>query len=114
MSYPSFEGSEAQPERAGESGPTGVTERPRASQNPAAMRVRVSNPAFTDELTEHLRSRSDAVVEKISADELEVSLVGSLDASTMQMEIYLRIRAWESAREAKGVSVDVIPSAEPS
>jgi hypothetical protein len=41
-----------------------------------------------------------------------VSLVGSLDASTMQMEIYLRIRAWESGADGKGVSVEVIPSAE--
>jgi hypothetical protein len=78
------------------------------------MRVRVSDPVFTDELAEHLRSRSDAIVERTSEGELEVSLVGSLDVATMQMEIYLRIRAWESAREGEGVSVDVIPSAEPS
>jgi hypothetical protein len=78
------------------------------------MRVRVSDPAFTDELAEHLRSRSDAIVDKIAEDELEVSLVGSLDVSTMQMEIYLRVRAWESATEGGGVSVDVIPSVEPS
>ena len=73
------------------------------------MRVRVSDAAFTDKLAEHLGSRSDAIVEKVAQDELEVSLVGSLDASTMQMEIYLRIRAWESG-DGKGVSVEVIPS----
>jgi hypothetical protein len=76
------------------------------------MRVRVSDPAFTDDLAEQLRSRSDAVVEKISEDELEVSLVGSLDVATMQMEIYLRIRAWEAAAEEAGVTVDVIPATE--
>ncbi len=74
------------------------------------MRVRVSDTAFTDELAEHLRSRRDTIVEKIAEDELEVSLVGSLDASTMQMEIYLRIRAWESGADGKGVSVEVIPT----
>jgi hypothetical protein len=74
------------------------------------MRVRVSNTAFTDELAEHLRSRRDTIVEKIAEDELEVSLVGSLDASTMQMEIYLRLRAWESSADGKGVSVEVIPT----
>jgi hypothetical protein len=76
------------------------------------MRVRVSDAAFTDKLAEHLGSRSDAIVEKVAGDQLEVSLVGSLDASTMQMEIYLRIRAWESGADGKGVSVEVIPSAE--
>jgi hypothetical protein len=76
------------------------------------MRVRVSDPAFTDALAEQLRSRSDAVVEKISEDELEVSLVGSLDVATLQREIYLRIRAWEAAADEAGVSVDVIPPTE--
>lgn len=76
------------------------------------MRVRVSEPSFTDELAEHLGSRHDTIVEKIAADELEVTLVGSLDVSTMQMEIYLRIRAWESAAKVEGLTVDVIPSAE--
>jgi len=78
------------------------------------MRIRVSDPASTDDLAEQLRSRSDAVVERVSEDELEVSLVGSLDLATMQMEIYLRIRAWEGAAEREGVRVDVIPSAGPS
>ena len=73
------------------------------------MRIRVSDPTFTEKLAEHLGSRSDAIVEKIAEDQLEVSLVGSLDASTMQMEIYLRIRAWESGADGKGVSVEVIP-----
>jgi hypothetical protein len=87
----------------------GGADRPRIQRS---MRVRVSDPAFTDDLAEELRSRSNAVVEKISEDELEVSLVGSLDVATMQMEIYLRIRAWEAAAEEAGVSVDVIAPTE--
>ena len=73
-----------------------------------AMRVRVSDAAFTDEVAEFLRSRPDSVVEKIATDELEVSLVGSLDPSAMRMEIYLRVRAWESTAQDQNVRVEVI------
>lgn len=72
------------------------------------MLVRVSDSDFTDELAEFLRSRPDTIVEKVGDDELEVSLVGSLDPSTMQMEIYLRVRTWESTAEDQGVRVEVI------
>jgi hypothetical protein len=82
--------------------------------DPSAMRVRVSQTACLDELAEHLRSRSDTIVERIAEDELEVSLVGSLDASTMQMEIYRRIREWESGADRSGVKVEVIPSIGPT
>ena len=79
-----------------------------------AMRVRVSNPAVTDALAEHLRSRSDAIVDKIARDELEVSLIGSLDTTTMQMEIYLRVRAWESSLDRKDVTVEVVGPSSPT
>jgi len=72
------------------------------------MLVRVSDSGFTDELAEFLRSRPDTVVEKVADDELEVSVVGSLDPSTMRMEIYLRVRAWESSTQNEGVRVEVI------
>jgi hypothetical protein len=72
------------------------------------MLVRVSDTEFTDELADFLRSRPDAIVEKIADNELEVSLVGSLDPATMQMEIYLRVRAWESGTRDQGVRVEVI------
>jgi hypothetical protein len=78
------------------------------------MRVRVSDTACLDGLAEHLRSRSDTIVERIAEDELEVSLVGSLDASTMQMEIYRRIQAWESGVDRSDVKVEVIPSIGPT
>jgi len=76
---------------------------------PRAMRVRVSDTEFTDELAEFLRARPDAIVQKIADNELEVSLVGSLDPSTMHMEIYLRVRAWESTAQDRGGRVEVIP-----
>jgi len=106
MSYPSFEGVENQP-----NGRANLDQR---AFRRDVDRPSVSDPASTDDLAEQLRSRSDAVVERVSEDELEVSLVGSLDLATMQMEIYLRIRAWEGAAEREGVRVDVIPSAGPS
>jgi hypothetical protein len=107
---PSFEGQERAP-----SDQANLVERLAARDtdcldDPSAMRVRVSQTACLDELAEHLRSRRDTVVERIAEDELEVSLVGSLDASTMQMEIYRRIRAWESGADRSGVSVEVVPS----
>jgi len=114
MSYPSFEGVENQPNGRANLDQRAFrrdVDRPRIRRS---MRIRVSDPASTDDLAEQLRSRSDAVVERVSEDELEVSLVGSLDLATMQMEIYLRIRAWEGAAEREGVRVDVIPSAGPS
>lgn len=72
------------------------------------MLVRVSDSDFTDELAEFLRSRPDTIVEKVADDELEVSLVGSLDPSTMQMEIYLRVRTWEATAKNQGVRVEVV------
>jgi hypothetical protein len=75
---------------------------------PRRMLVRVSDSGVTDGLAEFLRSRPDTVVEKVADDELEVSVVGSLDPSTMRMEIYLRVRAWESSTQNQGVRVEVI------
>ncbi|MBA2360989.1 MAG: hypothetical protein H0V79_08675 [Actinobacteria bacterium] len=72
------------------------------------MRVRVSDTEFTEELAEFLRASPDAIVDQIADDELEVSLLGSLDASTMPMEIYLRVRAWESTARDRGGGAEVI------
>lgn len=75
---------------------------------PWAMRVRVSDTEFTDELAEFLSASLDTIVEKIADDELEVSILGSLDPSTMRMEIYLRVRAWESTAQDRGIRVELI------
>jgi hypothetical protein len=70
------------------------------------VRIRVDDPALLPDLLEHLRSQIDAVVDVVSADELEVSLLGSYRLEAMRMELYLRIRAWEAARA--GATVELV------
>jgi hypothetical protein len=60
------------------------------------MRLRVSNPALIPDLLKFLRSRVDVVAEEVSDDEVDVSLVGSYNADAMNIELYLRVRAWVS------------------
>lgn len=71
------------------------------------MRIRVSDAAVADELIEFLESRVDAIVERLNNRELQVSLLGSYNRDAMRMELYLRIRAWESARRAAGAQVEI-------
>lgn len=68
------------------------------------MRVHTDSPAHAGDLAEFLRSRIDAVVSRVGDDELEVSLLGSLAADAMRLELYLRIRAWEAARGTPGAA----------
>jgi hypothetical protein len=72
------------------------------------MRLRVSNPALIPELLEFLRSRADVVAEEVSDDQVDVSLVGSYNADAMQMELYLRVRAWEAGRRSSDVVVEIL------
>jgi hypothetical protein len=72
------------------------------------MRLRVSNPALIPDLLEFLRSRVDVVAEEVSDNEVDVSLVGSYNADAMNIELYLRVRAWEAGRRSTGVEVELI------
>ena len=71
------------------------------------MRIRVNDASAADDLIEYLESRAETIVERVDDRELEVALLGSYNADAMQMELYLRIRAWESARRASGVQVEI-------
>jgi len=71
------------------------------------VHIRVTDSAAVDDLVEFLESRADAVVERVAPRELEASLLGSYNDDAMQMELSLRIRAWEAAQHAKGVRVEV-------
>jgi hypothetical protein len=71
------------------------------------MRIHVSDAAAADELIEYLESRSEAVVKRLNDHELQVCLLGSYNQDAMRMQLYLRIRAWESARRATGVQVEI-------
>ncbi|HET7354714.1 MAG TPA: hypothetical protein VFJ11_11800 [Gaiellaceae bacterium] len=48
------------------------------------------------------------MVEQLSDDEIEVTLLGSYQEDALRMELYLRLRAWEAAHHASGVHVEII------
>ena len=64
------------------------------------MRIRLDDPTRLPELVEFLETRTDAVVNVIGDDTVEVTLLGSFAVDAMRMELYLRIRAWEAAHGA--------------
>ncbi len=72
------------------------------------MRVRIDSTELLDELMAFLEEDADAVVQSVSDDELEVSLLGSRNTEAMRMELYLRVRAWEAGRQAEGAHVDIV------
>lgn len=73
------------------------------------MRIRTDTPEHAEDLAEFLQSRVDAVVSRIEDDELEVSLLNSMAGAAMRLELFLRIRAWEVARDAAGSAELVDP-----
>ena len=72
------------------------------------MRVRIDSTELLDDLMAFLEEDADAVVQSVSADELEVSLLGSRNTEAMRMELYLRVRAWEAGRQSTGAHVDIV------
>lgn len=64
------------------------------------MRLRLSNPDLIPELLEFLESRVDVVTKRVSANEVELSLLGSYHHEVEQMTIELLLRAWDAARSA--------------
>lgn len=61
------------------------------------MRVKLSNPALLRGLLAEFAFDANVVVTQLSEDEVEVSFLGSLNASAQQMETELRMRAWLAA-----------------
>ena len=61
-----------------------------------------------DDLVEFLRADASAVVERVSDNEVEVTLLGSYQEAALRMEVFLRLRAWEAAQGAGGASVEII------
>jgi hypothetical protein len=72
------------------------------------MRIRLSSADLMGELVRFLRAEPSAVVEQVSDDEVEISLLGSYQEDALRMELYLRLRAWEAAHRASGVQVEII------
>ena len=74
----------------------------------AGMRVRIDSTELLDELMAFLEEDADAVVDAVSPDELEVSLLGSRNIDAMRMELYLRVRAWQVGGRAARAHVDIV------
>lgn len=72
------------------------------------MRLRLSSADLLGELMEFLRAEPSAVVEQVSADEIEVTLLGSYRQDALRMELFLRLRAWEAAHSTSGVRVEIL------
>ena len=61
------------------------------------MRVKVSDRELLRGLLAEFALDPNVVVTQLAADEVEVSFLGSLNASAQQMETELRLRAWLTA-----------------
>jgi hypothetical protein len=72
------------------------------------MRLRLSSADLLDELIEFLRAKPSAVVDQVSDDEVEVTLLGSYRQDALRMELFLRLRAWETAHRTSGVRVEIL------
>jgi hypothetical protein len=60
------------------------------------MRIRISNDELLPDLFEYLRVQVDVVVDQVAPDQLEANILGyGLEGA--QMELDLRLRAWQSA-----------------
>lgn len=60
------------------------------------MRIRAAADEL-NELLEFLRSQPDLVFDVVGPETVEVSLLGSYSAESMELEVALRWRAWEAA-----------------
>ena len=68
---------------------------------PAAVKVRVDDPALLPDLVSVLLGRVDTVVTRTGDDLLEVSLLGSRNPEADVAELEARLQAW-----GRGASVD--------
>jgi|GEM_PF-6811861 len=61
------------------------------------MRIRLSDAGQLERLLAFLEFDPNVVVTQLGADEVEVSFLGSLNASAQVMESELRLRLWLSS-----------------
>jgi len=75
---------------------------------------RVSDPTVLPDLLEELVARRDCLAEVIGPDSLRVSVLGSYNTDALELEVELRIRAWQAAQSARGLDVDIDIEIDPS
>jgi hypothetical protein len=66
------------------------------------MRLRLRDPHLVPDLVQFLEVRLEVVVEQISENEVELSLIGSYNREAQRMTVDLLLRAWEAGRDAPG------------
>jgi hypothetical protein len=69
------------------------------------MRVKVGDPALIRGLQQYFAFDPTVIVTQIADDEVEVSFLGSLNATAQHMQTELRLRAWISAHPDAIVTV---------
>jgi hypothetical protein len=69
--------------------------------------IRVNGALGVRLLLAHLLESPDVVAEVTGPNTLNVRIMGSYRTEAMQMELTLRLRAWEEAQRAKGLDVRV-------
>jgi len=69
--------------------------------------IRVNGALGVQLLLAHLLESPDVVAKVIGPNTLHVRILGSYRTEAMQMELALRLRAWEEAQRAKGLDVRV-------
>jgi hypothetical protein len=68
---------------------------------------RVSDPTFLPELLEDLTARPDCLAEVVGPNRVAVSVLGSYNTEALELEVELRIRAWQSAQRSRGLDVGI-------
>ena len=71
------------------------------------MRLLVGDPTLAVDLVEFLDSRGDVVAERVEANEIEVSMLGSYGQEGQRIALELLVRAWLTGRAARPVSVEL-------
>jgi hypothetical protein len=69
------------------------------------MRVKIQTRSQAPDLVAFLASRVDCVVEQVGPDEIEVSLLGSMNASARRRELAQRLKAWRA--DSPGVAAEI-------
>jgi hypothetical protein len=59
------------------------------------MRIQLSDPAYTEDLTDFLAGEG-CLVERVGEDEVEASVLGSLHHDRLELELGLLLVAWEA------------------
>jgi hypothetical protein len=76
-----------------------------ARRHAAMTLVRLNSGVAAQALLAHLRGIADVTADAAGELEVRVNLLGSFNIEAMDMELLLRLRAWEEAARANGLDV---------